>query len=109
MALAFMDKTRDWDHRVLAITAESHFKLAIRKHLTQDVWSLAVEWNESYRVLAACGEEKSLRSFVGSLPNLQLQTIAQSDDSGLAFRTEKILKDEDDSLFAQTSPDLGYE
>ena len=92
-----------------AITAHGHFKVAIRQDPISGIWSLAVEWNESYRVLAACGEEKSLRSFVGSLPNLQLQTIAQSDDSGLAFRTEKILKDEDDSLFAQTSPDLGYE
>lgn len=107
LALAFMEKTRDWDHRVLAITAENHFKLVIRKHLTLDVWSLAVEWNESYRVLAACGDEKPLRSFVDSLPKLELQTLAQSNNSGLAVRTEKILKDEGDSLFTQAPSDLG--
>jgi hypothetical protein len=105
LALAFMRQTQDWDHRVLAITAEEHFKLVIRKHLTQDVWSLAVEWNESYRVFAACGDEVPLRAFVEALPSLQLQTISQSHNAGLAVRTEKKLKDEDDVLFAQASSD----
>lgn len=105
VAQAFMQQTKDWDHRVLAITAEEHFKLVIRKHLTQDIWSLAVEWNESYRVFAACGDEAPLRAFVDSLPSLQVQTISQTHNSGLAVRVEKKLKDEDDVLFVQTSPD----
>ncbi|MBB4397944.1 hypothetical protein [Bradyrhizobium sp. ERR14] len=105
LAMAFMRETRHWDHRVLAITAEEHFKLVIRKHLTQDVWSLAVEWNESFRVFAACGEEAPLRAFVDALPSLQLQTISQNSNSGLAARTEKKLNDEDDVLFAQAPSD----
>lgn len=97
LSLALMQKTMNWDQRVLAITAEERFKLAIRKHLIQDVWSLAVEWNESFRVLAACGDETPLRAFRA----LSFKRY-QSSDSWLAIRTEKALKDEDDSLFVQT-------
>jgi hypothetical protein len=99
LALTFMEKTRDWDYRVLAITADEHFKLAIRKHPTDDIWSLAVEWNENYRVLAACGDEAPLKAFLSTLPRLEMQTLFQSADSGLAVRTEKTLSPEDDTLF----------
>jgi hypothetical protein len=104
VAVAFMDATQTWEHRVLTITADEHFKLAIRKHPTVDIWSLALEWNENYRVLAACGEEAPLREFLAGLPRLQVETVFQTDNSGLQVRTEKVLKQEDDTLFAHSSP-----
>ena len=99
-ARAFMESTASWDHRVLLISADEHFKLAIRKALDHDIWSLAVEWNENYRVLAACGEPEPLKEFVAGLPRLKAEIVSQSANSTLAVRTEKRLKVEDDTLFA---------
>jgi hypothetical protein len=100
VARAFTDRILTWDHRLLADTASGHFRLAIRKHPAEDVWSLAVEWNENYRVLAACGEEEQLRGFVDSLPKLKADTVSASANSFLAVRTERPLKDGEDTLFA---------
>ncbi len=99
VSLGFMVSTQEWEHRVLAITAHEHFKLAIRKHPTADVWSLAVEWNENYRVFAACGEEKPLRAFLDDFPKLKIQTVHQTPDSRLQVRTENSLNPQDDTLF----------
>jgi hypothetical protein len=35
-----MEKTPGWDYRVLAITTDEHFKLAIHNISTDDIWSL---------------------------------------------------------------------
>jgi len=97
---AFMECTQSWDYRFLMITADENFKMAIRKSLSDDIWSLAVEWNENYRVLAACGESESLNAFVEKLPRLKVDIVSRSANSTLAVRTEKWLKPEADTLFA---------
>jgi hypothetical protein len=100
VALAFMEKTRSWATRILLTgVAAGHFMLAIRKHPEQDIWSLAVEWNENYRVIAACGEEEPVKLFLKSLPEAMWVIVSQSPNSIVRKRTEQGLKTEDDTLF----------
>ena len=96
---AFMQVTRHWQTRVVAITASQFFKLGIRKHPNEKMWSLAVEWNENYRVIAVCGEEGSLRQFLSGLPKLRLDSLSETPDSFVRARTEQALKIKDDTLF----------
>lgn len=95
-----MTQTLPWDPRVIGHAAAGHFRMAIKKHPAMDVWSLAVEWNENYRVIAACGEEEPLRGFVEGLPKLRMHTISRSEDSVVRFRTEQPLSPSDDVLFS---------
>jgi hypothetical protein len=99
LACRFMEETHSWEHRVLAVSAEGHFKQAIRKHPIDVVWSLTAEWNENFRILAACGDDASLQRFLQRLPKLELKTVFQSQDAGLKVRTEKPLAEEADTLF----------
>jgi hypothetical protein len=100
LAVAFMERTLSWDYRFLMITADENFKIAIRKSLDSDVWSLAVEWNENYRVLAACGEPEALKAFVAGLPKLNASIVSRGPNWMCASRSEKQLKSEADTLFA---------
>jgi hypothetical protein len=106
-ARAFMNTTLNWEHRMLLSgAAAGHFNLAIRKHPAEDIWSLAVEWNQNYRVLAACGEESPLREFVAGLPRPKVKTMSQLPNVMLGVRTEQALKAEDDTLFASVEQDV---
>lgn len=101
VAMAFMRNTQGWEHRVLlAGAADGHFNLAIRRNPDVELWSLAVEWNENYRILAACGEEPAIKKFAESIPKLEMTMLSQSARSGLGFRVEKALAEADDTLFA---------
>jgi hypothetical protein len=98
-ARGFMSATRDWETRVLAITAEEHFKLAIRRHPSQEMWSLATEWNENYRVIAVCGKAEAITAFVAALPKLKMRRTPLGPESYYAARTEVALKPEHDIMF----------
>jgi hypothetical protein len=100
LSRSFMKKTRVWETRVKVITARGHFKLGIRKHPKQELWSLAVEWNGNYRVLALCGQEAAIRDVLPELPKLKFDTLSQTPYSYLKLRTEELLNAEDDTLFA---------
>jgi hypothetical protein len=99
IALSFMNATRHWETRVKAITAKEHFKLGIRKHPDKEMWALAVEWNENYRVIGLCGMDAALREMLISLPKRHLDPILGKDGSWLAARTEIALNPCDDTLF----------
>ena len=94
-----MSQTLSWHPRIIGHAAAGHFRIAIKKHPASDVWSLAVEWNENFRVLAACGEEEPLRAFVGALPKLRLHAMSETDGTIVRFRMEQPLAPEDDVLF----------
>ncbi|TPI60831.1 HNH endonuclease [Mesorhizobium sp. B3-1-7] len=100
VARAFMARTRSWEPQLVFTTASGHFRLAIRKHPDKQMWSLATEWNENYRVMALCGEESDLREFMSGLPAMGGEVYRGADGSTLIARTEKQLATEDDDLFA---------
>lgn len=96
----FMELTGDWDPRMVAIGADGFFKLAIRRNPAAEIWSLAVEWNASFRVVAAFGNRQALDAFSNALPVLDLQRFGGDHRSHIAGRTEIPLAEGDDSMFA---------
>ena len=54
----FMDITKSWHPRVNAVAADGFFKIVIRRQSeTAPVWSWAVEWNQSMRVVGFAGDD----------------------------------------------------
>jgi hypothetical protein len=103
----FMNLTADWDFRVHAVTADGYFKIAIKKHPDRDVWSFALEWSESYRIVGFFGEVERLHEIRDSIPALPMQTIPGQGADFMRFRQEAPLADEDDVLFALSDEEPG--
>ncbi|MEZ5713416.1 MAG: hypothetical protein R3E11_12400 [Sphingobium sp.] len=95
----FMAETKGWDLRIHAVTADGYFKLAIKKHIDELIWSFAVEWNESYRIVGFFGDTAGLIKLRDRLPKLAMQTIHTKGDDWVRHRREVPLSDQDDTLF----------
>jgi hypothetical protein len=95
----FMAEIEDWDWRVHAVTADGYFKLAIKKHPELLVWSFAVEWNESYRIVGFFGDTSGLIHLRDRVPELAMETIHAQGDDWIRHRREVPLSDDDDKLF----------
>jgi len=68
---AFMDAVYGWEPRVLAVTADGFFKIAIRRRPSADCWSWAVEWNRQYRVVGFCGDRAAAESVLQAFLSLK--------------------------------------
>lgn len=95
----FMAKTNDWDWRVHAVTADGYFKLAIKKDLDELIWSFAVEWNESYRIVGFFGDTNRLTNLRDGVPELVMETVHAKGGDWVRQRLEVPLSDEEDTLF----------
>ena len=97
--LSFMNTVVSWEPRILVCSAKDHFVAVIRKHPTQNLWSWALEWNKSYRVVGYFGEEAYAQEAIAALPRLEATSIAEGATRWIRYRTETPLKEDDDSLF----------
>ena len=97
--LAFMNVVLTWEPRVFAGSAEGYFKVVIRKHPTETLWSWAIEWNKSLRVVGLMGEKAAALGVADALPALMAHTIMESPTSLIRYRTEKLIAKDDDVLF----------
>jgi len=97
--VAFMNLVVDWEPRVFAATAEGYFKVVIRRHPTDVLWSWAIEWNRTYRIVGFFGERVAAERVASSLPPLEVQTVAEAPNSWLRVRFEKTLQEASDTLF----------
>ncbi|MFK4794782.1 HNH endonuclease [Sphingobium sp. ZW T5_29] len=95
----FMTETGNWDGRVHAVTADGYFRLAIKKHPSELLWSFAVEWNESYRIVGFFGDEDELGRISARVPALHLETIHGQGTDRVRYRREVPLPTEEDDLF----------
>ncbi len=97
---AFMVFTRDWDHYFTHETAKGCYRISLRGGPDRSLWSFAVEWNRSYRVVFLVGDEQQLTTALQSLPNPKSRHIQGFDGkTALKVRQEKSLDDLDDSMF----------
>jgi len=101
--LAFMRTVLAWEPRILVSTAKGHYAAAIRKHPTQNLWSWAVEWNKSFRVVGYFGEESSAREAIAQLPLLEGRSIVEGETRWVRYRKETPLTEAEDRLFHWTA------
>ena len=82
-----------------AVTADGYFKIAIRKDPHDLVWSFAVEWNESCRIVGFFGPGDKLLEIRDQVPSLPMETIPGKGTDFMRYRQEEPLPDDDDMLF----------
>jgi hypothetical protein len=100
---AFMKAVTQWDHRLIVHTADDYYKAAIRRHPSEELWSWAVEWNKSFRLVGFFGNSAAAKAIAQTFPQMQLRSIRESSNSFLRFREEEALPENEDVLFQMPS------
>ena len=92
----FAEVAKNWDERLVGATANGYFQVAIKKHPTNELWSWALEWNKSTRVIGWLGDEDAVQNIVYTLPQPDMRRISATE----RYRAEVPLGEEDsDFLF----------
>jgi hypothetical protein len=94
--MGFAELTRAWDARAFGGGANGHFRIMIRLAPTDTgLWSFALEWNASFRVIGFFGDLIAARKHVNALPDLEWKRI----DANRRYRQEAPIDPEKDVLF----------
>jgi len=91
----FMTYTDTWHPRIIGYIASGFFRVAIRRHPETEIWSWALEWNKTMRLIGFLGEEHILGEAVKTMPELQWDI----QNEHYRQRGEVPLDEEDDTLF----------
>jgi len=95
--LAFASLTEYWNGRVSGNAAEHYFRIVIKRDPSGiELWSFALEWNRSYRIIGFFGDTRSAAERVAGLPSFEWRQL----DETTRLREETPLKLSDDLLFA---------
>ena len=97
--VAFMEIVRDWEIRVVGTTAREFFKVAVRKHPSQPVWSWALEWNQNFRSIGFLGEHGSAQAILDGMSYKQESKVWVSANEWIRLRAEVSLDPTKDELF----------
>jgi hypothetical protein len=107
LQVAFAERVRAWDVRLVATTAAAHYRVAIRKHPAEAMWSFALEWNRNYRLVGLFGDEAACAAEHNALPRLEPDSVHEDGPNLYLVRKGRPLDAGDDVLFAisdQTQP-----
>jgi hypothetical protein len=96
---AFMSNIKHWDPTLIMCGKQAFFRIIIRRKVGFDLWSWAVEWNRTFRVIGFFGAEELVEEAVAALPKLKAKELAKKDSSYLRIRDEEALPDAEDTLF----------
>lgn len=105
----FMSRVVEWHERMVGYFADGHFRVAIRRDPSSDLWSFAFEWNRSTRVIGFFGKADAASVLLEEIPELPMVVIGSSADGGVfRMRSETPVADEDDRMFyMHDSPPTG--
>lgn len=106
VAIAFAKGVFDWDPRVMATTSKGFFKIALRKHPSAAVWSFALEWNHSYRIIGFLGDEEAAHEIKAGFPVLESKEFPTGSGRRYRYRLETPLES-DDILFGYEDGEPG--
>jgi hypothetical protein len=109
--VAFMNHIASWPHRFLTDSnvASGYFKIALRRHPSEACWAWALEWNRQLRTIGFFGDASVVQRLVSNLPNLEIQIIAGTRETGFGMRLDVPLDPEDDHLFTIPFPESSEE
>ena len=96
----FGDVVREWDVRVLGISAAGFFRVAIRKHPEIACWSWALEWNRSLRVVGFVEDIGSTSAVIDGIQAPKMKVLARTPEATLRFRREIPQDKQNDNLFS---------
>jgi hypothetical protein len=100
----FMETVKSWYPRIIGPMAAGFYRIAIRRHPEAEVWSWALEWNKTIRVIGFFGDEDTMREIVQIRPEMPMHVMSSSGSDYLRIRIEVPLEEESDILF--DGPDI---
>lgn len=101
--VAFMKTVRDWETRLIGTTARGFFRVAIRKHPTELVWSWALEWNQNLRAIGFLGDHYSAQTILDGMGYKEEPKVWVSANEWVRMRAEVPLNPAQDELFVGES------
>jgi hypothetical protein len=85
-----------WTQQLDCVCAEGFFKIAMWREAEESpLWSFALEWNRSHRMVGFFGDLDRAQAHVDALPELQWKRW----DATSRYRVETALETEEDTLF----------
>lgn len=98
---SFAETVKDWEPRLLSTNsiADGFYKLAIRKHPTDDCWSWALEWNHSIRCVGLFGDRETCDEVEKFVARDVAQLVIDEPKRKVAYRLERALVQSGDVLF----------
>jgi len=95
--LAFASLTKDWNGCFSRNAAGNYFRIVIKRDPSGiELWSFALEWNQSYRIIGLFGDRKSAAERVAGFPSFEWMRL----DETTRMREETPLESSEDFLFA---------
>jgi hypothetical protein len=92
---SFADATRAWLPRVQGCAAKGNFRIALKRmDSSTELWSFALEWNRTLRIIGTFGDEVESQRFEESLAFGQMK-----GSPGERYREEIPLQRSEDDLF----------
>lgn len=98
----FAQQVTSWDLRFHGVGADGYFKIYIRKCTTSEVWSFAVEWNQSLRILAFGGDRTTIDRLLEGMPERASFWTTSADGHSVRVTQEIPLEDGADRLFERS-------
>lgn len=98
---SFMHAVADWRIRILGVSANGFFKVAMRRDSATALWSWAFEWNQRFRVIGFFGNEAPARIILKKLSPAPTTFLRQNGNEVTRYRTEIPISPEDDRLFSR--------
>ncbi|MFT3685292.1 MAG: hypothetical protein QM783_10265 [Phycisphaerales bacterium] len=100
----FQDLVGPWDHRVHGIAASGYFGVCIKKSpAPRELWSWALEWNRTFRVIGFIGSQEAAQDAARSLVWPQMRIRQTGANSSESFRLEERMPEGEDKLFLPPS------
>jgi len=96
---AFTSLVSSWEPRLIGETGEGFFKVSIRKHPSETIWSWALEWNQKHRIVGFFGDHEKAQEFVDAFPNEARHRLRVPTQNGFVIRIDTPLVEADDILF----------
>lgn len=96
---SFQELVSTWGYRVFG--GGDYFAVCLKRSPdSRPLWSWALEWNRTFRLIGFAGNEEAAQQSGKNLVWPKSQTIRDGPNSWLRFRQEQRISDQDDRLFA---------
>jgi hypothetical protein len=96
----FTEMTARWFPLLRADAADAYFKIVVRRRSKGErLWSWALEWNRTMRVVGFYGDDELVKSLIAQTPEVSASFVHQQEGETIIGRENVRLADEDDLLF----------
>jgi predicted Rdx family selenoprotein len=103
----FMERVASWNPRMIGFTADKFFRIAVRRHPTQELWSWALEWNANLRIVGFFGDVRAAEEEISRIPKLILDVFAENERGYFKGRAEVPLPEGEDKMFEDLGGNWG--